>query len=186
MDKENGALFLKKTYAETLEKLKKGERPQYRLDQNTLEYCCQHWHDLNEQQSHEGDFLPLLCILDHCKKGDLSFVDPIVWTLTNRQEKDLIVYTLSAAHKIVLEECERLGERVPFNFIKALKKPLTSKEPEVVERTLRTIEALGHQSIILKEDVLKVKPGMLALFNEHRKNSKELIEYLSRRWEGRL
>lgn len=186
MDKEEGLIFLKSTYDEALDKLKKGERPQFHLKEEILSFCCDHWEELNKQKSHETNFLPMLCILDHSKKGSLKFVQPIIETIHERREKDLIVYTLSASHKVILEECVRLGERVPFDFIKALKVPLKSKEPEVVEWTLRTIEALGHQSIILKDDVLQAKPGLLALFNEHRKNSKDLIEYLSRRWEGRL
>lgn len=177
---------LNSSYQKVLEQLKKSQRPQLLLSNESLDFLVSHWAYLNETNAPEGDYLPMLCLLDHAKKGSLAFVAPLSWTLGNRQEKDLLVYSLSAGHKVILEECERLGERVPFDFIKALKAPLISSEPEVVEWTLRTIEALGHQSIILKEDVQKSRPGILALFNEHKKNSKELVDYLMKRWEGRL
>ena len=177
---------LNQSYEVVLESLKRLERPQLKLSPESLSFLVSHWQELNSKNSPESDYLPLLCILDHAKSGSLDFCAPIAWTLTNRHEKDLIVYSLSAAHKVILEECERQGKRVPFDFIKALKVPLNSSEAEVVEWSLRTIEALGHQSIILKEDVVKSRPGITALFNEHKKNSKELVDYLIKRWEGRL
>lgn len=177
---------LESCYREVIELLKKSQRPQLNLDEQSLSFLINHWRKLNSDEASESDYLPLLCILDHAKKGSLDFCEPLCETLTNRKEKDLLVYTLTAAHKVILEECERLGERVPFPFIKALKVPLKSSEAEVVEWTLRTIEALGHQSIILKEDVIASRPGLMALFNEHKKNSKELVDYLIKRWEGRL
>lgn len=177
---------LQNLYSETLTKLKKGERPLYNLDEEAINFCVKYWSELNEKNAPQSDYLPLLCILDHAKKGSLNFVEPITWVLKNRDEADLLVYTLSAAHKVILEECERLGERTPFAFIDSLKGVLGHKNPEVLEWTLRTIEALGHQSIILKEDVIRARPGMLAFLNEHKKNSRDLIDYLIRRWGGSL
>lgn len=177
---------LQRLYNETLTKLKNGERPLYNLDEEAVKFCVQYWSDLNIKNASQKDYLPLLCILDHAKKGSLNFVEPITWVLKNREEPDLLVYTLSAAHKVILEECERLGERIPFGFIESLKGVLLHKNPEVLEWTLRTIEALGHQSIILKEDVIRARPGMLSFLNEHKKNSRDLIDYLIRRWGGSL
>ncbi len=177
---------LKNLYQETLSKLKKGERPLYYLEEEELSFCTQYWMSLNEKNAPESDYMALLCILDHAKKGSLELLGPLTWVLKNRKEKDLLIYVLNAGHRVILEECERQGERIPFAFIEALKPLLDHKEPEVLEWTLRTIEALGHQSIILKEDVLRARPGILSFLNEHKKNSQELVDYLMRRWGGSL
>ena len=72
--------------------------------------------------------------------------------------------------------------------MKAIPPLLKHQDPEVVEWTLRTIESLGHQSIMLKEDVLKARPGITALFNKHKKNSQDLVDFLIKRWspQGRI
>lgn len=174
--------FINQEYLSIISDLKKGHRPIRSLSEDQSNECLSHWNELNRKRAPLKEFLPLLCLLEHTKTGSLNYVAPIVETLSQRHEPDLLVHTLGCARKVIIEECERKGERIPFDFIKALRFPLKSKSPEVVEWALRTIDALGHQSIILKEDVLEARPGLFTLFNEHKKNSKELINYLEKRW----
>lgn len=177
--------FIEITYQETLEKLKQGIRPLLQLKKEEVSHCLTFWNELLEKNAPESDFLPLLCILDHAKAGSLEFVAPIKITLERRSEKELLLHTLSASHKVIIEECQRRGERIPGDFILALKGPLDHSEAEVVEWTLRTIEALGHQSILLKEEVISRRPGLSSLFNKHRKASQQLVDYLIDRWQGK-
>ncbi|MCR9203228.1 MAG: hypothetical protein NXH75_01535 [Halobacteriovoraceae bacterium] len=177
--------FIDITYQETLEKLKNEIRPIIQLSPDEVEICLEAWNTLLEQKASEREFFPLLCILDHAKTGSLKFSQPIKTTLESRTEEDLLLHTLSASHKVIIEECQRQGERIPGDFIFALKSTLDHSSPEVVEWTLRTIEALGHQSIILKEEVIKRRPGLSSLFNKHRKASQQLVDYLIERWQGK-
>lgn len=181
----NQQTFIEDTYQETLEKLKKEIRPIIQLSAEEIEICLETWNSLLEQEAPEKDFFPLLCILDHAKRGSLKFSQPIKATLENRTEKELLLHTLSASHKVIIEECQRQGDRIPGDFILALKTTLDHSSPEVVEWTLRTIEALGHQSILLKEEVIKRRPGLSSLFNKHRLASQQLVDYLIERWQGK-
>jgi hypothetical protein len=175
-------------FKETLGKLERGERPLYTLTSEEIAFSIGHLNELNSKQAPEESFMPILCVLDHSKRGSLDFVEPICKVLSERNESQLLIYTLNAALKVIIEECERQGERIPFAFMKALPPLLKHQDPEVVEWTLRTIESLGHQSIMLKEDVLKARPGITALFNKHKKNSQDLVDFLIKRWspQGRI
>lgn len=176
---------LQSLYHETLNKLQKGERPIIHLNQDELAFALEYLKKLNQNKAPTSEYLPLLCVLDHSKKGSLTFAEPLAEIYRERNESEILIYSLSAALKVIIEECERQGERIPFSFMKSLPRLLSHKDPEVVEWTLRTIEALGHQSIILKDDVLKARPGLSALFNKHKKNTQELVDYLIKRWSPR-
>lgn len=177
--------FIDETYQETLGKLKNGIRPLILLNQEQIEICLQTWTKLLEEEAPEESFFPLLCVLDHAKSGSIKFTNPIKKTFESRIEETLLLHTLSASHKVIIEECQRKGERIPGDFILSLKGPLDHSSAEVVEWTLRTIEALGHQSILLKEEVMKRRPGFSSLFNKHKKASQQLIDYLIDRWQGK-
>ena len=73
---------LTKAYDVVIEQLKRLERPQLKLDEESLSFLIRYWNDLNSQNSPEQDYLPMLCILDHTKKGSLKFVEPLSWTKT--------------------------------------------------------------------------------------------------------
>ncbi len=176
---------LDELYQQTIQKLQKGERPVIHLKPEDLDFALHHLNQLNRTQAKKEDFLPILCVLDHSKNGSLKFTEPLAHIFSKRSESDLLIYSLTAALKVIIEECERQSERIPYAFMKSLVPLLSHKDPEVVEWTLRVIEALGHQSIILKNDVIKARPGLSALFNKHKKNTQEIVDYLIQRWSPR-
>lgn len=171
-------------YENVLNELKLGKRPLLNLSNEELIHLAATWEDLIEREETEKLF-PILCILDHSKSSHTNLHAPLIKTLQESNHNDILVFTLSASLKIIIEECERQGKRIPFQFIKSLETPLNSTHPEVLEWSLRVVEALGNQSIILKELILQKKPGILSVFNQHKKNSRQIIEYLEKRWQGR-
>jgi len=171
-------------YEKVLNELKMGKRPLLNLSIDELIELAMAWEELIEKKETEK-LLPILCILDHTKSSHADLHAPLIKTLQESNHNDILVFTLSASLKVVIEECERQGKRIPFDFIKSLETPLNSNHPEVLEWSLRVVDALGHQSIILKELILQKKPGILSVFNQHKKNSRQIIEYLEKRWQGK-
>ncbi len=169
-------------YQETMGLLKEGKRPFIRLSDDELVELAQHWTELNRREAREEEYLPLLCLADHLSRSHRALNDPLVHTLENRKEENLLVYSLTASFKIIIEECIRQNERIPFNFLSALKAPLAHDSWEVLEWSLRVVDQLGQQSIFLKQEVLSRKPGLLHKLNPKSKNIFELINMLERRW----
>lgn len=169
-------------YKETMELLKEGKRPFIRLNDEELEHLASHWNELNERSAHEDDYLPLLCLADHLTRSHKALNKPLIYTLENRKEENLLVYSLSSSFKIIIEECIRQNERIPFNFLNALKTPLTHESWEVLEWSLRVVDQLGQQSIFLKQEVLSRRPGLFQKLNPKVKNIFELINMLEKRW----
>ncbi len=169
-------------YQQTLELLKAGKRPLLKFNDQELEAMAQAWNELNQRQASEKEYFPLLCLADHLTRSHESLLAPLIFTLENRSEEDLLVYTLTASFKVVIEECLRKNERIPFSFLNALKSPLKHESWEVLEWTLRVIDQLGQQSILLKSETLQRKPGLLQKLNPKTKNVFELIQMLDKRW----
>lgn len=171
-----------KKYQETLSLLKEGKRPLIKLDTSELEQLAHHWNDLNKREADQAEYFPVLCIADHLTQSHESLITPLVYILENRQEENLLIYTLTASFKIIIEDCQKKNERIPFNFLNALKKPLAHQSWEVLEWTLRVVDQLGPQSILLKPETLARKPGLLHKLNPKIKNIFELLKMLERRW----
>ncbi len=169
-------------YHETMELLKEGKRPLIRLNDEELEQLAEHWSKLNKADAPEADYLPLLCLADHLTRSHKSLNGPLVYTLENRSEENLLVYSLTASFKIIIEESIRQNERIPFNFLNALKVPLKHQSWEVLEWSLRVVDQLGQQSIFLKNEVLARRPGLFQKLNPKAKNLFELINMLEKRW----
>lgn len=172
-------------YQETLELLKAEKRPFIKLEDEELRFMAQHWNELNSKKAAELDYLPILCLADHLTRSHQDLNSPLVYTLENRKEENLLVYSLSASFKIIIEECTRQNERIPFDFLKALKAPLAHESWEVLEWSLRVVDQLGPQSIFLKNEVLARRPSLLQKLNPKTKNISELINMLERRWGPR-
>ncbi|MAF78554.1 MAG: hypothetical protein CME60_10345 [Halobacteriovoraceae bacterium] len=169
-------------YNETLDLLKAGKRPLIKLEEEELIFLAKKWQELNEQNAAEIKFYPILCIADHLTRSHEELVAPLVKTLEQREEVNLLVYTLSASFKVIIEDCQKKNERIPFSFLNALKKPLQHKDLEVLEWTLRVIDQLGPQGIFLKAETLGRKPGFMQKLNPKAKNIFELIGMLEKRW----
>jgi len=172
-------------YQETLDLLKVGKRPFVKLEDQELKFLAQYWNELNTRNAPEADFLPILCLADHLTRSHQALNSPLVYTLEKRKEENLLVYSLSASFKIIIEECIRQSERIPFAFLKALKTPLNHESWDVLEWSLRVVDQLGAQSIFLKNEVLARRPSLLQKLNPKTKNINELINMLECRWSPR-
>ena len=170
-----------KVFNEIIEKLKQDIRPHLPLTADDHQTLHESWSSINESQDFKQLF-KILCILDNTNSLSLIHQQNITTTLLNSDDDEITVLTLGVARKHIIEAAHKNSNRVTIDFLEVLKQMLSTSSPETLEWTLRLIESLGSQSIILKEDVLKSKPGMLANFNSHKKASKQIIELLEKRW----
>lgn len=166
-----------------IEQLKADHRPMLTLDEEQLVSLSNDWrHALLSADTQA--LTQVLCILDHTLSLSELFNDLILDSFRSIQAPETLIYVLSVSQKHVIDRCGRKGERVPHQFVMALKDLLNHDDPELLEWTLRTIDQLGQQSLLLKEDVLGRKPGILAIFNKHKNNSRMIIEMLEKRWSS--
>lgn len=168
-------------FEKVIEKLKKHERPLTKFTDEEFQQLNAIWTTLLEERKYE-ELPKLYCLLDNTQNFSNVFTQNIYQTFKLVQDSELIIFNLSAASKHIISFHHKKGERVPFELIEVLKGLLSHKDPEVLEWALRTIEQLGSQAIFLKDDIINSKPGILSLFDKHRKASKQIIEMLEKRW----
>lgn len=171
-----------KLYQDTLLKLKSGQRPQIKLNAEMIEGLKLEWQNALNTNASET-ITKILCILDNTQNTTSELNELFFKTLKTMKDSDLLVYTLSASQKHVIAEALKTGVMIPMEYFEILKNLLLSKNPEVKEWTLRTIETMGPLSLRLKKEVLNAKPGLMKLINSHQKKSAQLIEFLESEWK---
>lgn len=124
----------------------------------------------------------VLFLIQHSAMPNQGFEEGILAVLKSDAPDRLIIFSLNAARKHILQARFNKGHRLDFEFLEALKKLLFHKNPEVVEWTLRTIEECGNQGVYFLQDFDKIKPAPWKWFNAHQRAVRELIELLERRW----
>jgi tRNA uridine 5-carbamoylmethylation protein Kti12 len=175
---------LDKEFQNVISKLKNNERPQLKYSKDEFSKLNEEW----TKRINNEDFsqlFKLYCILDNTQNYSDIFCENIFKTFKLTSDSQTIIYNLSAASKHIIAYNHQLGNRVPHELVEQLKELLSHKDPEVLEWTLRTIEQLGSQAIFLKGDIIKAKPGILSIFDKHKKASKQIIEMLEKRWAPR-
>lgn len=173
-----------KEFSAVIEKLKNNERPLLKYTQEQFEEINSIWTELLKD-SNTDELIKVYCVLDNTQNYSNIFEKNIYDVFNSSLSDQIFIYNLSASSKHIINYYHKKGERVPFTLLEELKKLLTHKNPEVLEWTLRTIEQLGSQAIFLKDDIINNKPGMLSLFDKHKKASKQIIEMLEKRWSPR-
>jgi methionine synthase II (cobalamin-independent) len=172
---------IEKVYNNIIEELKAGKRALIKLDSDQISELENLWKSRLEKDSlHQ-----LLCILDHSIDTSTTFSPHISKELIKENDRDTIIFLLGAAQKHVIAAHAKDGFPPPADFIEALNKIFESKhiqDPETFEWILRTVEQMGMKSILFKKVILKNKPGLGSLFNQHKKACKDIIELLERRW----
>ena len=170
---------IEKIFLETIEQLQQGSRPRHRFNKEQLDALAQHWRScINSPKE-----LPkVLCLVDHLYGDSPHWEELIIQSLKEIKDEELLVLILGISHRQIINRRVRMGERVPFEFIQCFESLLDHQSPEVLEWSLRTIEQMGSQSIMLKQKVLQRKPGIRRLFNQHLKYGHEIIEILEKRW----
>ena len=173
-------------YQETIEKLKNSQRPQIRLTLELIEELKLVWEKAlvssQDQLEQLEAIKKILCILDNSQNTTSEFNDLFIKTLKEIKDSEILIYTLSASQKHVVADGLKNGKMISMEYFLILKELLLSKNPEITEWTLRTIETMGPLSLRFKKEVIAVKPGFLKFFNQHHKNSSQLIEYLEKEW----
>lgn len=124
----------------------------------------------------------ILCLIEHSSLPHQGFEKDLVRALNSDLPDPLIIFALNAARKHILQARFNKGNRLEFDFLETLKKLLHSKNPEVVEWSLRTIEECGNQGVYFLQEFDKIKPAPWKWFNAHQRAVRELITLLERRW----
>ena len=137
---------------------------------------------MSETSDQNKTLKKILCILDNSQNTTSELNDLFIKTLKEIKDQEILIYTLSASQKHVIADGLKNGKMISIDFFEVLKNLLLSKNPEIKEWTLRTIETMGPLSLRFKKEVLAAKPGFLKVFNQHQKNSFQLIEYLEKEW----
>ena len=166
--------MIKTLYQDTLLKLNKGIRPQIRLTPLLINDLKLAWTE---------SLLEVLCILGHCQNSSAEFNFLLLEALNLEQDPKTVVFLLAATEKHLIADALKSGNMPPAEFLIILKKLLQSKNPEILEWTLRTIEAMGPLNNRLKNEVRASRPGIKKIFNVHLKASDEIINLLEEQWK---
>ncbi len=127
-----------------------------------------------------------LFILSHAnmtsKKTHPSLLKSFDYLKDLKLDADFFVFLLSAIQKQFIDHQSRSGDKIPMELFTRLKELLNHTNAEVLEWTLRTIEALGPQSLMFEKELAQLKPSILKLFNEHQQNAFKIIDVIKNNW----
>jgi hypothetical protein len=123
-----------------------------------------------------------LCLIDHSASNLPQLEDDLILLLNSDLPTHIKIFTLDASRKHIINSRVQRGQRLTFEFLEALKNNLYSKDPELVEWTLRTIEESGNQGVYFLRDFDKIRPAPWRWFNAHQRAVVEIITMLERRW----
>lgn len=185
----NSPMKTQELYQETLAKLKKGERPLIKLGPELIADLREAWSEAvsPDREINETVLRQILCILDNTQNASREFNEHFFVTLeklrSHAKYDELLIYTLAASQKHVVGEALKSGVMIPVVYFDLLKKILDTKNPEVLEWTLRTIESMGPLSLRLQKEVRTLKPSILKLFNEHQKAAFQIVDFLEKEWQ---
>lgn len=175
---------IESVYQEVMGKLKNNQRPLLKLTPDNFAFYLETLQaylkstPLDLSNAHK-----VLLILGHGQSGDLRFEGPLLGLMSHPEAtSSLIISALSASQIHLIKQAKLEGRRASFAYLEALKKLLYHADPEVVEWSLRTLDQLGGQGILLKEDLRKIRPGISAVFNQHKKNIQQIVDMLLKRF----
>ena len=169
-------------HQEILKKLRANQRPQLRLSKSEVEEIIREWKKCQFTSSKEAR--PLLSILNHCRGEFHEFIPLITEVLRTIENPEILIFTLSAFRKHVIEFYQKRGERIPQEILENLGPPLKHPNLEVLEWTLRTLELLGGQGLRFKESLLQRRPTLFQSFCPKYRVIKKLIETILQTRKG--
>lgn len=162
-------------YENTLNKLKMGNRPQIKLTPELIEGLKGKW---------QTDTHKVLCILTHTQNSSSEFNELLIESFKVETNKETLIFLLGASEKQLISHALMTGNMMPSDFFLILKNLLTTKNPEVLEWTLRTIESMGPLSLRLKNEIKNARPSKMKFFNSHLRSCDEIINLLERQWKS--
>lgn len=173
-------------YQETIAKLKRDERPLIKLDSALIGHLKEVWNTSIENEINEEALRQILCILDNTQNMSREFNEQFFVTIeklrVHTKYDELLIYTLAASQKHVVAEALKSGVMIPGVYFDQIKKILETKNPEVLEWTLRTVESMGPLSLRFQKEIRLLRPSMLKMFNQHQKATFQIIELLEKEW----
>lgn len=173
-------------YQETIAKLKRDERPLIKLGPELIAHLKDSWNEAIQAEINEAALRQILCILDNTQNVSREFNEHFFVTIeklrVHAKYDELLIYTLAASQKHVVAEAMKSGVMIPGVYFDHLKAMLQSKNPEVLEWTIRTIESMGPMSLRFQKEIRSLRPSMLKIFNQHQKATFQIIELLEKEW----
>lgn len=125
----------------------------------------------------------ILCVLAHDQGYHKELAPDLLKLINSLKDNETLVFALSAFSRHSIAARLRDGERMDMETLKMLETLLLHSSHEVVEWVLRTIDEMGSQGRYFLPILQKIKPGKIAVIvNKHKRNSKEIIEMLEKRW----
>ena len=176
-------MIIEETYKQIINDLKQGKRPSINLDENLTSEILEKWQQALTEERSEKVLTQIFCLLEHAQNSTAKFDQLYTQTFLEILDPDVLVYAMGSFHKQVLARLTREGNRVGQDHIESIKALLSHPSPEVLDWTLRTIEQFGMQGLQLKEFIREQRPGVSAIFNKHKKASKQIIDLLEKRWK---
>jgi hypothetical protein len=175
-------------YNETIAKLKRLERPLITLTPELISELKSEWEKIiaveGTHLSESKALEKILCILDNTRNMSREFNDCFFKTMASLPDGDVLIYALAASQKHVVNEALKSGVMIQGQYFDLLKKFLKSKNPEVLEWTLRTIESMGPMSLRFQKEIRALKPSMLKIFNQHQRAAFQIVDLLEKNWEA--
>ena len=172
---------IEETYKKIIQQLEQGHRGLTRFSTDELEELKSRLSSSLKARDNE-ELQKLLCIIEHSSSLYNPF-EPVLLDLLQSDVSDaILIFGLNSARKHIIEARFQKGQRLEFTFLEALKRLLSSKNPEVVEWTLRLIEGTGNQGVYFLREFDKIKPPPWKWFNSHHRAVREIITLLERRW----
>lgn len=179
-------------YTEIISSLKTGGRPRKRFDRDEYEIFAKKVNDLNESfinghielKLFQEQSLKIICILSHSVNPP-SLFDQFIITIikTDGMKYSTYIVALGCFQEVIVQRFHKNGDKIPRELLTPLKSTLSKNDPETLLWTLKTIEGLGKQSIIFRQELENIKVGPFKFLNKHKKESREIINRLLQRWE---
>lgn len=178
-------------YNYSIRNLSSSARVQVELTDDKIDNIIQEFNEkLNDTKANLDDKKDVLkkyfFILAHThhtsKKTHGSLLKSFDFLRDHKIDPDFIIFLLSAVQKQFIDHQSKSGDKIPMELFGKLKELLKHTNAEVLEWTLRTIEALGPQSLLFEKELANLKPSLLKLFNEHQQNAFKVIEVIKGNW----
>ena len=167
-----------KKYDEIVETLEKDERYLNKLAPDQLKWLA----DKLNNNLGTGELDKILCVVINTQTNSDQLATGLIKQFTFDHNPDSLIFLLNATRKHVITALAKKGKRPGMDYINILSTLLKHKNHEVVEWSLRTIDELGGQGIILKKDIESIKTSIFSLGNRHKRSITGLRTMLLRKW----
>jgi hypothetical protein len=169
-------------YEEVIKRLQKGERALTLYSNELEQQLVQGWSIALENKD-DHQLKKILCLVDRSERYLNNLAPLYIKTFLTCKSEENLIFALGSVSRQLIQAQARLGERPPGELILSLGHLLDQNpKGELLEWVLRVLEEMGTQSIMVKEKVLKLRPGLSRYFDQHSKHAYELITLLEQRW----